>query len=150
MCVWPQVQAEVQEAARYRLQGPARQDDSCVCKTPWSVFQDGSDGGPTLSPATFGALRRSDTPSKAAGAVAAPLPGACGCPASARAPEDGRGSLQPGGRPGHGAPLARSCPPGRLAASQRTTRESAPAGPPGRLGAWPCGLGAGSLPGPEG
>ena len=40
-----------------------------------------------------------------------PLPGACGCPASARAPEDGRGSLQPCGRPGHGGPSREVLPP---------------------------------------
>ena len=42
---------------------------------------------------------------------AAPLPGACGCPATARAPEDGRGSLQPCGRPGHGGPSREVLPP---------------------------------------
>ena len=40
---------------------------------------------------------------------AAPLPGACGCTASA--PEDGRGSLQPCGRPRHGGPSREVLPP---------------------------------------
>ena len=42
--------------------GSCAPGDSRVCKTPLSVFKDGSDGEPTRSPATLGELPGSDAP----------------------------------------------------------------------------------------
>ena len=105
------------DSLSFRLWGSCWPNDSRVCKTPWSVFQDGSDGGPALSPATFGALRGSGTPSKAAGAVAQGRARPPRCPvraAARRAPAPRRTGAAVFSRAaglGTGAPLARSCPP---------------------------------------
>ena len=47
-----------------RPRGSCAPGDSRVFKTPFSVFQDGSDLGPTRSPATLGELPGSDAPSE--------------------------------------------------------------------------------------